>query len=65
MIELGAIIDAGILLVSGGAAWGGAKAALNGTKAKVKDISEKLDAHVKDDSEVQTQVVDRLARIET
>lgn len=48
------LITLGTIAVTGGAAFGGAKVALNGTRARVKDleISDKEKA-------------DRLARIET
>ena len=50
---------------SAGAAWGGAKVALNGTKNRVKDIKEDLVKHTAADLVIQTQMIDRLARIET
>lgn len=46
------------VLAGGGFAWGGAKAALNGTRARVQTVEEDLKNH-KEDS------IDRLARIET
>lgn len=52
MISLGA----GLLTVGG--AYGGTRAALNGTRERVKELAKELDEH-KDDT------IDRLARIET
>ena len=46
--------EAGVLLFSAGVGWGGSKVALNGTKQKVDDLIV-----------FKTEVVDRLARIET
>lgn len=51
--------------LAGGTAWGGAKVALNGTRERVKEIQEGLNKHVIDDHSIQTDTVDRLARIET
>lgn len=65
MIDPSTILEVGSVIFAGGAAWGGAKVALNGTKAKVQDISAELAKHMEDDNKIQTQVVDRLARIET
>jgi hypothetical protein len=59
------IFEVFMAVFAGGAAWGGSKVALNGTRLKVKEIDAKLEQHIKDDSDIQTQVVDRLARIET
>jgi hypothetical protein len=50
---------------SGGLAWGGARAALNGTKARVTKIDNTLDEHVAEDHVVQLETVQRLASIET
>jgi hypothetical protein len=48
-----------------GAAFGGARVALNGTKERVKTLAESFDKHVESDAAAQNQVIDRLARIET
>lgn len=48
-----------------GAAFGGARVALNGTKERVKTLSESFGKHVESDATAQNQVIDRLARIET
>lgn len=53
------------LLFSGGMAWGGAKAALNGTRERVKKVEETLTRHTDADEVLQREVIDRLARIET
>jgi hypothetical protein len=52
MVE--AVIAIGITVFSAGAAWGGAKYALNGTRKRVENMEAQ---HI--------QVTDRLARIET
>lgn len=48
-----------------GAAWGGARVALNGTRERVKQLSKDLKDHIEHDHTVQLETVDRLARIET
>lgn len=48
-----------------GAAWGGAKAALNGTRKRVERIEEGLESHTQADAEVQTDIITRLAVIES
>jgi hypothetical protein len=65
-------VVAGTTAFSAGAAWGGAKAALNGTKRRVEYIEKTvnrhagaLEGHAKDDALLQSTMVDRLARIET
>lgn len=50
---------------TGGAAWGGAKVALNGTRNRVKKMETDFETHMRDDQMVQREMVDRLARIET
>lgn len=52
-------------IFAGGAAWGGAKAALNGTKNRVKKMETDFVIHMRDDHVVQSQMLDRLARVET
>lgn len=59
-------------IFSGGAAWGSARVALNGTrkavqeiKADVKDSRKDLARHAQDDITVQLAHVERLTRIET
>ena len=49
-----ALIAIPTVLVSGGAAWGAAKQALNGTRERVQKLEEKTDHHA-----------DTLARVET
>jgi hypothetical protein len=74
-IPIEILITAGSLIGAGGCAWGGTKAALNGTRQRVKEIAEKLDAHIAassaqmtahaaHDAEVQLELVERQARIE-
>lgn len=59
------MIGAASLLISGGAAFGGAKVALNGTRQRVKDLAEDFKAHEEQDESLQMETIDRLARIET
>jgi hypothetical protein len=59
------LIQVATLLFSGGAAWGGAKVALNGTRERVKKVEETLQRHTDADEVLQREVIDRLARIET
>lgn len=64
-MELGLIITIGSGLLAAGAAWGGAKTALNGTRERVKGLAVTLAEHVSDDRAVQRELLDRLIRIET
>lgn len=52
-------------IVSLGAAWGGAKAALNGTRRRVRSLEEDLSEHKKDSFQNHIDAVERLARLET
>lgn len=63
--DLGSIMALGTIIGSAGAAWGAARTALNGTKGRVQEIKTELAAHTAADLAVQTQMIDRLARIET
>lgn len=58
------LITIATTVFAGGAAWGGAKAALNGTRERVKRISTELDTHVRDDHLIQRDLVERAARLE-
>ena len=49
---------------AGGAAWGGAKVALNGTRARVLRMEQDFKEHSRDDHSVQREILERLARIE-
>lgn len=64
-IEPGVLISLGGILVTGGAAWGGAKVALNGTRKRVEELHAELRSHAESDAKVQREVLDRLIRIET
>lgn len=55
------LIAVASMLVAGGAAWGGARSALNGTRKEVKEIKETLSRH----EEHNRQVIERLTRVET
>jgi hypothetical protein len=59
------LINLATLLFSGGAAWGGAKVALNGTRERVKNLETTMQRHTDADEALQREVIDRLARIET
>ena len=52
-------------LLAIGGAWGGAKVALNGTRARVKEMQNDLKDHMKEDESVQREMIDRAARMET
>lgn len=62
--DFGALLALSGALVSGGAAWGGAKSALNGTRKRVEEIRDGLAEHIKADAALQLDMVQRLARIE-
>jgi hypothetical protein len=57
-IELGVLITLGGLLLTAGAAWGGARTAL-------KELHTQFAEHTKADATHQREVLDRLIRIET
>ena len=50
-----------IPLLAIGGAWGGAKAAINGTRKRVQDIESDL----KDSAQQRTDMVQRMTRVET
>lgn len=52
-------------LLSVGGAWGGAMVALNGTRERVKSLATDLKTHIKDDEQLQRDMIDRAARMET
>ena len=52
-------------IFSGGAAWGGSRVALNGTRERVKNMDAKLDTHIAEDGKVQTALLTGMTRIET
>lgn len=59
------LLAIGSVLVAGGAAFGGARSALNGTRKEVKEIKATLADHVKADEDLSREVITRLARVET
>jgi hypothetical protein len=59
------ILALGTLLASGGVAWGGATMAIKGVKETQTEVKDDLHKHMEADAEVQLELVDRLARIET
>lgn len=64
MIETWMISSAVGLMTIGGA-YGGAKVALNGTRERVRELKEDFEQHAADDTAIQRETIDRLARIET
>lgn len=65
------LIMVGGMIASAGAAWGGTRVALNGTKSRVAELvsshqtlNEKMDAHIAHDATVQVDLVDRASRTE-
>ena len=48
-----------------GAAWGGTKVALNGTREKVREIHERLSLHISDEVSADIVTHERVTRIET
>lgn len=64
MLDLSVLLSLGIALLTGGCAFGGARAALNGTRERVRRVEEKLDGHAEADVLVQREIIDRLSRIE-
>lgn len=73
-LPLELLVAAGSLLGAvgaGGAAWGGSKVALNGTRQRVRELVEshaslnsKMDAHVANDATVQLELATQGARTE-
>ncbi len=59
------MLGAATLIGSCGAAFGGAKVALNGTRARVTEVKGDLKEHIEKDEKLQRETIDRLARIET
>jgi len=52
-------------LASGGAAWGGALMALNGSRKKIHKLAGDFEKHVTNDASFQTDVTAQLASIKT
>ena len=52
-------------LLAGGAAWGASRQAIKNVEEDVKEIKEELASHIEDDTAIQHETIDRLARIET
>lgn len=59
------LISLATAVFAGGAAWGGAKRALNGSRERIKGIDAKLDKHIAETTATRIETADRLARIET
>ena len=61
-----AMVYAGIVaFFSAGAAWGAVKTGLNGTRGKVEALTEKIDDHIKDETDNDRTTHERIARVET
>ena len=56
--------QAALALSAGGAAWGAAKTALNGTKERVRKVEKALDVHIQVTTHRDTEVISRLAALE-
>lgn len=64
MLETTLLVQLGTIVAAGGAAWGAAKQALNGTRERVKRIDEQLVAHIKDDDTIQRELLQRASSVE-
>lgn len=49
----------------GGIAWGASKSALNGTRTRVSEIQKELRQHIAEESGRDSEVRERIVRIET
>ena len=58
-------IQIGAPLLAIGGAWGGARATLNVTRGRVKELQAVLKEHLADDMAIQREMIDRSARMET
>lgn len=65
MVEPEVLLMGATAVGSLGAAWGGAKVALNGTRSRVQRIESVLDEHIDEDEQLNRDSIDRLARLET
>jgi len=59
------LVTLGTPLLTIGAAWGGAKVALNGTRNRVKQLESDAVMHRQVTVQQHVDTVDRLARVET
>lgn len=64
MGDIGTWLSFGGAALAGGAAFGGVKVALNGTRGRVKAIERTLAEHAKADEALAREVITRLTRIE-
>ena len=53
------------MVATAGVAFGGARAGMNGTKERVKDISKMLKEHIADEADTKYETVQRLTAVET
>jgi hypothetical protein len=65
MLDAGTMIQIGTIIAAGGAAWGGVRQAMNGTRESVTEIKSDLKGHIKDANTKHTQVCERLTAVET
>ena len=54
----------GPAIVAGAAAWGGSKAALNGTRERVSRLDIRFEDHLKEDFDVHTKMLVGLERMD-
>lgn len=52
-------------LFVGGVSWGATKSALNGTRQRVQEIHKTVQAHIKDETESDRKLHERITRVET
>lgn len=64
VLETTVLIQLGTVIAAGGAAWGAAKQALNGTRERVKRIDDQLIHHIKDDDALQRELLQRTSSVE-
>lgn len=64
MFDVATWLPLGTAILAAGAAFGGVKVALNGTRGRVKAIERNLAEHTKSDEALAREVITRLARIE-
>lgn len=64
MLDAGTLIQLGTVVAAGAAAWGASKQALNGTRERVARIDAHLLDHIRDDDQVQRELLQRAAALE-
>lgn len=64
-LDIQTVIAAATVVGSLGAAWGGSRVALNGTRERVKKLAADFEQHTAQDASAQLQAVQRLVSVET